>query len=221
VPAAARDGAQPRLIAALTSLAAADRVAVVLVDREGFAPSAAARILGLTDEVLEARLAGARVRLARQAGLTVGAASPLPRMEVAEQGDGGEQDEQDGDGERLERDDGGGEQDEQDDGGGEQDERDDGGGEQDEPDDGGGEQDERDHGGGEQDEPDDGGGLDDVDATADHDGPGNADEPGADDTRAGPGAEEAEGPSVVAKVAASRSANGTTGNGAKPSGGSS
>src|SRR5918995_899514 len=206
-PAAARDGggdgAQPPMIAALTSLAAADRVAVVLVDREGFAPSAAARILGLTDEVLEARLAGARVRLARQAGLTVGAASPLPRTEVAEQGDGREQDERDGGGQRLERDDGGGEQDEPDD---------DSGGEDDQPDD---------DSGGEQDEQDAGGGLDDPDATVDHDGPGNADEPGADDTPAGPGAEEAEGPSVVAKVVASRSANGTTGNGAKPSGGSS
>jgi RNA polymerase sigma factor (sigma-70 family) len=205
VPAArdgAGDAAQPQLIAALTSLAAADRVAVVLVDREGFAPSAAARILGLTDEVLEARLAGARVRLARQAGLTVGAASPLPRTEVAEQGDGGEQDEQDGGGQRLERDDDSdGEQDEQD-GGGERLERDD-------------------DSDGEQDEQDGGGGLDDPDATVDHDGPGNADEPGADDTPAGPGAEEAEGPSVVAKVVASRSANGTTGNGAKPSGGSS
>jgi RNA polymerase sigma factor (sigma-70 family) len=243
VPAArdgAGDAAQPQLIAALTSLAAADRVAVVLVDREGFAPSAAARILGLTDEVLEARLAGARVRLARQAGLTVGAASPLPRTEVAEQGDGGEQDEQDGGGQRLERDDDSdGEQDEQD-GGGERLERDDDSdGEQAEQD-GGGERLERDDdsdgeqdGGGERLERDDdsdveqaeqdGGGerLDDPDATVDHDGPGNADEPGADDTPAGPGAEEAEGPSVVAKVVASRSANGTTGNGAKPSGGSS
>src|SRR5918994_610338 len=131
VPAAARDGAgdgaQPKLIAALTSLAAADRVAVVLVDREGFAPSAAARILGLTDEVLEARLAGARVRLARQAGLTVGAASPLPRTEVAEQGDGREQDEQDGGGERLERDDGGGGEEEQE-GGGQRRGREEGGG---------------------------------------------------------------------------------------------
>jgi RNA polymerase sigma factor (sigma-70 family) len=267
VPAAARDGAgdgaQPKLIAALTSLAAADRVAVVLVDREGFAPSAAARILGLTDEVLEARLAGARVRLARQAGLTVGAASPLPRTEVAEQGGDGEQDEQDGGGERLERDDGGGEQDEQDGGDGKQDEQDSGGErlelddgsaeQQDEPDDGGErlelddgsaeqqdepddgsaeqqdepddgsaeQQDEPDDGGGEQHEPDDGGGLDEPDATVDRDGLGNADEPGADDTPAGPGAEEAEGPSVVAKVVASRSANGTTGNGAKPSEGSS
>src|ERR687898_2391903 len=162
VPAAARDGAgdgaQPKLIAALTSLAAADRVAVVLVDREGFAPSAAARILGLTDEVLEARLAGARVRLARQAGLTVMAASPLPRTDVAEQGDGREQDEQDGGGQRLERDDGGGEQDEpDDDSGGEQDERDDdSGGEQDEQD-GGGERLEEDEGDGERLERDGGG----------------------------------------------------------------
>ena len=255
-PAAARDGggdgAQPPMIAALTSLAAADRVAVVLVDREGFAPSAAARILGLTDEVLEARLAGARVRLARQAGLTVMAASPLPRTDVAEQGDGGEQEERDdgvgeqepegrsgerherdddGRSERLERDGGGdGEHDEQvgggerlqqDEGDGERLERDGGGdGEHDEQV-GGGERLEQDDGDGERLEQDDGDGLDDPDATVDHDGPGKADEPGADDTRARPGAGEAEGPSVVAKVVASRSASGTTGNGAKPSEGSS
>src|ERR671911_521901 len=183
VPAAARDGArdaaQPLLIAALTSLAAADRVAVVLVDREGFAPSAAARILGLTDEVLEARLAGARVRLARQAGLTVVAASPLPRTDVAEQGDGGEQEERDdgvgeqepegrsgerherdddGRGERLERDGGGdGEHDEQV-GGGERLEEDKGDGERLERDGGGdGEHDEQ-VGGGERLEEDEGDG---------------------------------------------------------------
>jgi hypothetical protein len=225
----------------LTSLAAADRVAVVLVDREGFAPSAAARILGLTDEVLEARLAGARVRLARQAGLTVVAASPLPRTDVAEQGDGCEQEERDdgvgeqepegrsgerheqddGDGERLERDGGGdGEHDEQV-GGGERLEQDDGDGERHERDDDGDGEHDGQVGGGERLERDDGDGLDDPDATVDHDGPGKADEPGADDTRAGPGAGEAEGPSVVAKVVASRSAGGTTGNGAKPSEGSS
>jgi RNA polymerase sigma factor (sigma-70 family) len=244
------DGAQPELVAALTSLAAADRVAVVLVDREGFAPGAAARILGLTDEVLEARLAGARVRLARQAGLTVGAASPSSRTAVSEQGDdgeqhqrddgGGERDEQGDGGGRDERDDGGGERDEQGDGGG-RDERDDGGGERDEQGDGGGrderddggEQDEHDGGGGrderddgdrERDEQDDGGARDeqdDADATIDHGGPGNPDEPGADDTPAGPRAEEPGGPSVAAKVVASRSANGTTGNGATPSEGSS
>jgi DNA-directed RNA polymerase specialized sigma24 family protein len=245
-PAAARDGggdgAQPPMIAALTSLAAADRVAVVLVDREGFAPSAAARILGLTDEVLEARLAGARVRLARQAGLTVVAASPLPRTDVAEQGDGGEQEERDDgvgeqepegrSGERHERDDDGRserlEQDDDGDGehdgqvdGGERLEQDDGDGDRHErDDDGDGEHDEQ-VGGGERLEQDDGDGLDDPDATVDHDRPGKADEPGADDTRAGPGAGEAEGPSVVAKVVASRSGGGTTGNGAKPSEGSS
>ena len=215
-PAAARDGggdgAQPPMIAALTSLAAADRVAVVLVDREGFAPSAAARILGLTDEVLEARLAGARVRLARQAGLTVVAASPLPRTDVAEQGDGGEQEE---------RDDGVGEQ-EPEGRSGERHERDDDGrSERLERDGGGdGEHDEQ-VGGSARLERDEGDGLDDPDATVDHDGLGKADEPGADDTRARPGAGEAEGPSVVAKVVASRSASGTTGNGAKPSEGSS
>jgi RNA polymerase sigma factor (sigma-70 family) len=242
VPAAARDGAgdgaQPQLVAALTSLAAADRVAVVLVDREGFAPSAAARILGLTDEVLEARLAGARLRLARQAGLTVGAATPLPRTEVAEQGDGGKQEERDDgggeqepegrSGERHEPDDDAGERHEQDDdgerdeqvGGGERLERHGDGERQEQDDDGDGEHDER-VGGGERLERDDGDGLDDPGATVDHDGPGKTDEPGADDTPAGPGAEEADGPSVVAKVVASRSAGGTTGNGAKPSEGSS
>ena len=219
VPAAAGDGAgggpQPQLVAALTSLAAADRVAVVLVDREGFAPGAAARILGLTDEVLAARLAGARARLARQAGLAVAAASPSPRTVVAEQGD---------DGEQHGRDDGGGEQDEQDDDGGEQHEQQDGGelhGQQDD----GGElhgQDGEQHGqDGEQDEQDDDVAPDEPDATIDHDGPRNADEPRADDTPAGPDAEESEGPSAAAKVVASRSANGTTGNGAKPSEGSS
>lgn len=54
---------QDALVEALAGLAAADRVVVVLVDREGFSTSAAARILGLTPEVLEARLAGARARL--------------------------------------------------------------------------------------------------------------------------------------------------------------
>jgi hypothetical protein len=41
-------------------------VAVVLVDREGFAPEAAARILGLTPELMQARLVGARARLTNQ-----------------------------------------------------------------------------------------------------------------------------------------------------------
>ena len=48
---------------ALAALAPADRVAVVLVDRERFSPSVAARILGLRRDVLETRLAGARAHL--------------------------------------------------------------------------------------------------------------------------------------------------------------
>jgi RNA polymerase sigma-70 factor (ECF subfamily) len=59
-------GHQTRVVEALAALAPADRVALVLVDREGFAPVAAARILGLTPVVLEARLAGARARLTNQ-----------------------------------------------------------------------------------------------------------------------------------------------------------
>jgi RNA polymerase sigma-70 factor (ECF subfamily) len=66
------DGRRRRLVEALAALAPADRVAVVLVDRERFAPEAAARILGLTPEVVETRLAGARARLTRQ----LAAASP-------------------------------------------------------------------------------------------------------------------------------------------------
>jgi RNA polymerase sigma-70 factor, ECF subfamily len=55
-----------QVVEALAALAPADRVAVVLVDREGFAPEAAARILGLTPEVVQAQLVGARVRLTNQ-----------------------------------------------------------------------------------------------------------------------------------------------------------
>jgi RNA polymerase sigma-70 factor, ECF subfamily len=74
LPAATGNGASPaptdarrrRLVEALAALAPVDRVAVVLVDRERFAPEAAARILGLTPEVVETRVAGARARLTRQ-----------------------------------------------------------------------------------------------------------------------------------------------------------
>jgi RNA polymerase sigma-70 factor, ECF subfamily len=59
-------GGRAQVVEALAALAPADRVAVVLVDREGFAPEAAARILGLTPEVVQARLVGARVRLTNQ-----------------------------------------------------------------------------------------------------------------------------------------------------------
>jgi RNA polymerase sigma factor (sigma-70 family) len=62
----ASDGRQAGMVEALAELAPADRVAVVLVDREGFAPEAAARILGLAADVVEARLAGARARLVRR-----------------------------------------------------------------------------------------------------------------------------------------------------------
>jgi RNA polymerase sigma-70 factor (ECF subfamily) len=59
-------GRSPQVVEALATLAPADRVAVVLVDREGFAPETAARILGLTPEVLQTRVVGARARLTKQ-----------------------------------------------------------------------------------------------------------------------------------------------------------
>jgi RNA polymerase sigma-70 factor (ECF subfamily) len=78
---------QERVVEALAALAPADRVAVVLVDREGFAPEAAARILGLTPEVVEARLAAARARLTHQLA-DVLAAAPAPAAEARAQDDG-------------------------------------------------------------------------------------------------------------------------------------
>jgi RNA polymerase sigma-70 factor (ECF subfamily) len=61
---ASADGRRAALLEGLAALAPADRVAVVLVDREGFAPTAAARILGLSPDVLQVRLAAARAELA-------------------------------------------------------------------------------------------------------------------------------------------------------------
>jgi len=59
-PSTAPDG----LRAALARLAPADRVAVVLVEREGFSVASAARILGVLPDELETRLDLARDRLA-------------------------------------------------------------------------------------------------------------------------------------------------------------
>jgi RNA polymerase sigma-70 factor (ECF subfamily) len=92
--AATAGGRSAQVVEALAMLAPADRVAVVLVDREGFAPETAARILGLTPEVLQARVVGARARLTKQladvlAALTTPAApteedEPESRPEDAE-----------------------------------------------------------------------------------------------------------------------------------------
>ena len=76
------DGRQTRVVEALAALAPADRVAVVLVDREGFAPEAAARILGLSPDVADAGLAGARARLTDQLADDTAAARPRPPEEV-------------------------------------------------------------------------------------------------------------------------------------------
>ena len=62
-PAGAAAG-QSGLRTALAALAPADRVAVVLVEREGFSVTSAARILGVTPDELETRLDVARDHLA-------------------------------------------------------------------------------------------------------------------------------------------------------------
>jgi RNA polymerase sigma-70 factor, ECF subfamily len=85
----ATSGRRAQVVEALAALAPADRVAVVLVDREGFAPEAAARILGLTPEVLEARLVGARARLTNRlpdvvAAPTAPADEPEPESQPEE-----------------------------------------------------------------------------------------------------------------------------------------
>jgi RNA polymerase sigma-70 factor (ECF subfamily) len=64
-----RDGTPPQpggrgTRAGLATLGPADRVAVVLVDREGFTPEAAARILGLPPADIHPRLDAARATLA-------------------------------------------------------------------------------------------------------------------------------------------------------------
>lgn len=75
-------GRRAQVVDALAALAPADRVAVVLVDREGFAPEAAGRILGLTPEVVQARLVGARTRLTNQLADVL--AAPIPPAEQDE-----------------------------------------------------------------------------------------------------------------------------------------
>jgi RNA polymerase sigma-70 factor (ECF subfamily) len=84
-------GRSAQVVEALATLAPADRVAVVLVDREGFAPETAARILGLTPEVLHARVVGARARLTKQlADVLAAPATPTaPAEEGARAGEDG------------------------------------------------------------------------------------------------------------------------------------
>ena len=77
-------GRSTQVVEALATLAPADRVAVVLVDREDFAPETAARILGLTPEVLQARVVGARARLTKQLADVL--AAPATPIAPAEEG---------------------------------------------------------------------------------------------------------------------------------------
>jgi RNA polymerase sigma-70 factor, ECF subfamily len=70
-------GAPGGLQAVLGSLAPADRVAVVLIEREGFSVTSAARILGVTPDELETRLDVARDRLAPH----VAAPEPSPKAD--------------------------------------------------------------------------------------------------------------------------------------------
>ncbi|HEY6415037.1 MAG TPA: sigma-70 family RNA polymerase sigma factor [Acidimicrobiales bacterium] len=88
---ATTDGRRAQVVEALATLSPADRVAVVLVDREGFAPETAARILGLTPEVLQTRVVGARARLTKQLAdvLTAPATPTAPAEEGAPAGEDG------------------------------------------------------------------------------------------------------------------------------------
>jgi RNA polymerase sigma-70 factor, ECF subfamily len=63
---------------ALAALPPADRVSVVLVDREGFSPASAARILGLSETALVSRLGVAREHLATELGIRVGTTPEAP-----------------------------------------------------------------------------------------------------------------------------------------------
>jgi RNA polymerase sigma-70 factor (ECF subfamily) len=74
-------GSDP-VAAALASLAPADRVAVVLVDREGFSPVSAARILGLDEAALISRLGVAREHLVTELGIPMVAPGPTAEPAV-------------------------------------------------------------------------------------------------------------------------------------------
>jgi hypothetical protein len=81
------------VLAGLAQLAPADRVAVVLVDREGFSPVSAARILGLSQSALTDRVEIAREQLAVDLGIPVGAAAG-----PATSGDGADDEDAENDG---------------------------------------------------------------------------------------------------------------------------
>jgi len=72
------------IAAGLASLSAPERVAVVLVDREGFSPSSAARILGQTPGTLQRLLQRARDKLAAHVD-EQGLAAPAPATDAAEE----------------------------------------------------------------------------------------------------------------------------------------
>lgn len=80
-----REALARRVTEALRSLSPEQRVAVVLVDLEGFSPEAAARIQGLTAGVLSARLDATRRRLAERVGVVdLAALDDRPAQETAE-----------------------------------------------------------------------------------------------------------------------------------------
>jgi RNA polymerase sigma-70 factor, ECF subfamily len=76
-------GAPGGLLAVLGTLAPADRVAVVLVEREGFSATSAARILGVTPDELETRLDFVRDRLAPYVTAAAPVPGPSPEAEEA------------------------------------------------------------------------------------------------------------------------------------------
>jgi RNA polymerase sigma-70 factor (ECF subfamily) len=79
-----RPGARPvraagDFAAGLAALPDADRVALVLVDREGFGVTAAARIMGVSPAQVESRVTAARARIAPHVPVAPPAAAPSPK----------------------------------------------------------------------------------------------------------------------------------------------
>ena len=71
-------GVPTGVVPVLTAMPETERIALVLVDREGFDPKAAARIMGLPAGMVDRRLASARARLAEHLATAVPAPPPAP-----------------------------------------------------------------------------------------------------------------------------------------------
>lgn len=85
-------GVPTGVVPVLAAMPEAERVALVLVDREGFDPKAAARIMGLPAGTVDRRLASARARLAEHLATAVPAPTPAPEPTAGAAAGGDERD---------------------------------------------------------------------------------------------------------------------------------